>query len=159
MVDVYGGANPFVGIWRITDYCTRNCSFISGEASSAAWVLTFAVLVPARWRKSAVTFLAVYAVVISLNRVAFGAHFLSDVLMGWWVTLLVVMLFYRLLYVSPPARLSNQRMEEDLTRSGLQMRAGIAALVGRVSGRDAALPAEPPKPAITKPDDGQSGHG
>jgi len=144
-VDVFGGPNPFVGIWQISDYCKSNCSFISGEASSAAWALTLAVLVPPRWRKAALTGLAIYAVTISLNRIAFGAHFLSDVLFAWWVTLLVVMLFYRLLYVSPPARITNQRMEEDLTRSGLQMRQGLAMLVDRVRGKgsdDAPPPAD-----------------
>ncbi len=34
----------------MSDACATNCSFISGEGSSAIWLLTFAVLLPPRWR-------------------------------------------------------------------------------------------------------------
>ncbi len=39
-VEVFGGKNPFVLPGTIAEYCDRNCSFTSGEASSAAWLFT-----------------------------------------------------------------------------------------------------------------------
>ncbi|MBL6431519.1 MAG: hypothetical protein HPM95_11575 [Alphaproteobacteria bacterium] len=37
---------PYVEVWRISDYCERNCSFVSGEASSGLWLVTLAFLAP-----------------------------------------------------------------------------------------------------------------
>ncbi len=133
-VSEFGGEQPFVGIWRITDHCSSNCSFVSGEGSSAVWLLTLAVLLPPRWRPTAVRFLIGLGVALSLNRIAFGGHFLSDVLFAWWMTLIVMVLFYRLLYLSPPAALNDARLEDGLTRAGLGLRRAAAALKASVSG-------------------------
>ena len=54
------------------------------------WLLTLAVLLPPRWRPTAIRVLLGFAVVFSLNRIVFGAHFLSDVVLAWWITLLVI---------------------------------------------------------------------
>jgi membrane-associated phospholipid phosphatase len=37
----------------------------------------------------------IYAAGLSANRIAFGGHFLSDVLLSWAVTALVLALLYR----------------------------------------------------------------
>ncbi len=129
----FGGDLPFVAAWRITDYCATNCSFVSGEGSSAIWLLTLAVLVPERWRPTAVRVLLALAVVFALNRIAFGGHFLSDVLLGWFMTLLVMAVLYRLLYVSPPPLLEDARLEEDVTRNSLRLWRGVRALKERVN--------------------------
>ncbi len=133
----FGGQDPFVGVWKITHYCARNCSFISGEGSSAIWLLTMAVLLPPRWRSSGLWLLSVFAVLFSLNRVAIGAHFLSDVVMAWWVTLLVMAIIYRFLYVSPPAALTSDSMETWLTEAGTGLWQGMAELARKVTGRPA----------------------
>ncbi len=132
-VEAFGGDQPFVGVWRITDYCQTNCSFVSGEGSSAIWLLTLIVLVPERWRPTATRLLLVLAVLLSLNRVAFGGHFLSDVLLAWWITLLIMAIAYRLLYVSPPAALANDSIEAWLTEAGEGIRQGVAALKERAA--------------------------
>jgi membrane-associated phospholipid phosphatase len=127
-VDLFGGTLPFVPAWRITDYCPANCSFISGEASSAFWLLGLAALVPAVWRPTALRWLAVLAVLISFNRIAFGGHFLSDVLLGWGFTALVMVVIYRFTVEQPLPWVANARLEADLTRLGhwVRRRLGLA---------------------------------
>lgn len=119
---VFGGDMPFVGVWDITDYCARNCSFISGEASSAIWLITVAVLVPPRWRKTALVVLLCLGIVFALNRVAFGRHFLSDVLISWFLTLGLIALFERYLYASSGANERAAKAEEALTAFGMALR-------------------------------------
>ncbi len=128
MVDIYGGHVPFVGVWKITGYCAHNCSFISGEASSAMWLVTLAVLLPPRYRAGGVKVLLALGALFSLNRILFGAHFLSDVMLGWWITLLIILIVYRVLYVSPPAALANARMEAWMTEAGIGLRQGAMVL-------------------------------
>lgn len=119
---VFGGDLPFVGAWHFTDYCASNCSFISGESSSGVWLVTAAVLVPERWRPLAVRILLALGAVFAVNRIAFGAHFLSDVLIAWFVTLAIIVLFWRYLYVSPPAALREEKLEADVTAFGEALR-------------------------------------
>jgi hypothetical protein len=148
-VDLFGGDLPFVGVWKITHYCARNCSFVSGEGSSAMWLLTLAVLLPARWRMTGIRWLAVLAAALSLNRVAFGAHFLSDIVLAWWITLLVIAIEYRILYVSPPAALTDERMEVWLTDAGKGLRQGAVLL------RQSAAAALAKRRAGVAPDEGK----
>ncbi|MBT9292415.1 phosphatase PAP2 family protein [Prosthecodimorpha staleyi] len=89
-VDLYGGTAQFTPPWIPADQCAANCSFVSGEASTAVLFMAFAILAPARWRLPIVVTAAVWTVAISLNRIAFGAHFLSDVVIAWGLTLLVM---------------------------------------------------------------------
>ncbi len=150
MVENYGGDAPFVGVWKITHYCSHNCSFISGEGSSAMWMVTLALLLPQRWRPTGVRVLLALGAVFSLNRVLFGAHFLSDVMLGWWITLLVIAIGYRLFYVNPPAALTNERMEAGMTEAGEGLRRGFASLKQMVLARSArggaAGPADDDRP-------------
>ncbi len=131
----YGGHVPFVGVWHMTDYCTSNCSFVSGEGSSAIWLMTLAVLLPERWRRSGLWVLGFLALALSLNRIAFGAHFLSDVVLAWGITLLVIAIAYRLLYLSPPQVLTNDSMEAWLTEAGTGLRRGAALLGQRIAAQ------------------------
>jgi lipid A 4'-phosphatase len=121
-VDLFGGHSPFVGIWELSDSCLSNCSFVSGEAAAAMWLVAVAIIVPGRWRKPAVIVALVLAVLLSFNRIAFGRHFLSDVLLAWGVTLLVIAVTHRLVVERPPAWLANDRLEAGLTNLGLSLR-------------------------------------
>jgi lipid A 4'-phosphatase len=127
-IDAFGGEAPFVGIWQISDHCARNCSFVSGEASTGIWMMSLALVVPPRWRLPVFIVTGVYALALSLNRIAFGGHFLSDVVLSWGLTLMLVAAVYRLLYVNPPAALTDERLEAGLARAGLALR---RALPGR----------------------------
>jgi lipid A 4'-phosphatase len=123
-VDIFGGDDPFVGVWRISDHCIGNCSFVSGEAATAVWLIAVAIVAPPRWRRPMVAALVVVAVALSLNRIAFGRHFLSDVLIAWGLTLLVLAGLHRIIVERPPAWLANDRLETGLTWIGSKFRRG-----------------------------------
>lgn len=140
----FGGDAPFVEAWRITDLCDGNCSFVSGEASSAIWLLAVAIIATIVWRNRAIVAALALTVIFSLNRIAFGGHFLSDVLLSWTLTLLVIALAYRLIFVAPPPGLANTRIEAAFTRAGLK----IQRLFGGGSHAQAELgPGTPPSSA------------
>jgi len=124
MVEAFGGTLPYIEVWRITGYCVKNCSFVAGEASSAAWLTALALVVPAGWRLPVALLTGIYALLLSLNRIAFGGHFLSDVLLSWALTALILAVLWQLVVVSPPPWLANPRLE-----------AGLAALGRRLRGR------------------------
>lgn len=109
MVDVFGGEAPYQPVWRISDWCQSNCSFVSGEASSAAWMVAALVLVPAPLRPLLAPLVIVYAVLLSLNRLAFGGHFLSDIVLSWAITGLILAVLFRLM-VSAPGVASRARV-------------------------------------------------
>lgn len=101
-VDLYGGTAPYVPVWQISDYCQTNCSFVSGEASTAIWFVSLALVVPLAWRNATFAILLVFAVALSLNRIAFGAHFLSDIAIAWGLMAIVIAISYRLLLRGSP---------------------------------------------------------
>src|SRR4051812_33806148 len=84
----FGGDLPFTRLWEIGTACTNNCSFPSGEGSSAVWLMALAFIVPARWRTLAFALTGAFALALSLDRMAFGGHFLSDILIAWGLTFL-----------------------------------------------------------------------
>lgn len=95
-VQSFGGPDVFSAAWIPSTACESNCSFISGEGAGAAWMVGAAlVLAPRPWRPAAVGLALAYAVSLSANRIAFGGHFLSDILLSWAVTALVLALLYR----------------------------------------------------------------
>lgn len=115
-VDVFGGEAPYVPVWEISDWCERNCSFVSGEASSAAWMVAAAVvLAPARWRMGVIWSAVVYAVALSLNRLAFGGHFLSDIVLSWAVTALILSLLAQVM-LAPTAAAARRRARRRRSR-------------------------------------------
>lgn len=122
--DVYffGGDGPFVAVWHMTKFCLSNCSFVSGEASVAIWLFATAILLPAAWRPRARIILAGFGILLSLNRIAFGRHFLSDVLMAWALTAFVIAVLHRVMIEKPPAWLADERLEAGLTWLGLRLR-------------------------------------
>ena len=78
----FGGTAEFRPWWRPGPGWFGKASFASGEAASAAWTVAPAALVPPPWRGVALGVAAAYTLAASALRVAFGAHFLSDVLAG-----------------------------------------------------------------------------
>lgn len=68
----------------------HSCSFPSGESSAAAASLSLLILVPARLRRAAALLPVPCLMFVAFNRVILGAHFLSDVLLGWLLTMLTM---------------------------------------------------------------------
>jgi len=79
----FGGSADFTPVWQYAAQCSRNCSFPSGEAATAAATLSVIILIPGKWRPIAVAVIVPVLLFVSFNRVMFGAHFLSDVVIAW----------------------------------------------------------------------------
>lgn len=109
----FGGNADFTPVWQFAAACTRNCSFPSGEASGAAAVLSLLVLVPAKFRRIAALVLTPCLLGIAFNRVLFGAHFLSDVMLAWLFTLFAMVLIWK--WMEPRASI----IDRHLTRYSL----------------------------------------
>ncbi|CAN5333203.1 phosphatase PAP2 family protein [soil metagenome] len=125
-VDVFGGQFPFVDAWSFSTSCATNCSFVSGEASSALWLLTIAMVAPPAWRRPLAWTIVVIALLLSLNRIAFGGHFLSDVLLSWGITMVVIFALHRVIYTSAALAPFDASFEDVLTRAGNALRARIS---------------------------------
>jgi membrane-associated PAP2 superfamily phosphatase len=117
----FGGEAEFSPVWWISDQCDGNCSFVSGEAASAFWLVALVFIVPREWRPATAKVTISAAAAISLTRIAAGAHFMSDVLIAWLLTLLVMMALNRLILKGlPPA--FDAAVEDRLARAGQALR-------------------------------------
>jgi lipid A 4'-phosphatase len=116
-IEQFGGQKHFTPWWQPGGECDRNCSFVSGDASSLTWLLAPASVTPPAIRPVALAGAAVIAVGLSGMRVVFGRHFLTDVVFGGVVSLLVIVLCQRLIL-----RLEDARIEAALERAGLRLR-------------------------------------
>jgi membrane-associated phospholipid phosphatase len=91
----------FGGPWAFQPYdsfagqCGHNCSFVSGEAATAAWTLAPALLAPPPARAAAVAAAVAFTLATALLRMAFGGHYLSDVLFGALFTFVIVLGFFQ----------------------------------------------------------------
>ena len=94
----FGGEMQFRPWYRFDGDCETNCSFVSGEAASAFWMVAPAMLVPPPWRAAAVVGALAFGVGASGLRLAFGGHFPSDVLLGGLISLLVIFAARRLIW-------------------------------------------------------------
>ena len=91
----FGGDEDFRPWFRFDGACRRNCSFASGEAASGAWMLAPALLAPPPFQTVAIIGAGIFAIATSALRLAFGGHFLSDVLFGGLISAFVVVAMWR----------------------------------------------------------------
>lgn len=90
MTEDFGGWLPFVKAGTVSAYCdTGNCSFVSGEAASAGWLMCLSLLAAVHGYRTLSVVLAAVAIAMAGLRVAFGAHYLSDVVLGFVLTVVV----------------------------------------------------------------------
>lgn len=132
-VDLFGGDAPYVRVWQMTTHCDTNCSFVSGEASSSLWLVTLAFLAPPGWRRAILAIVLPLAVMLSANRVAFGGHFLSDTLISWCLTLLVILCVHHLLWGTKGAEARAARWREGYDRAAGAVRARAVRLRQRLA--------------------------
>lgn len=85
--NLFGGGLDFVQAGSFAGKCLGNCSFVSGEASSGGWLLCLVLLLPPRLRLPLGIPLAIVSVVMPIMRVLTGAHYLSDAVLGWLLSL------------------------------------------------------------------------
>ena len=89
----FGGPLPFTPPWSWWGGCPANCSFVSGEASTAMMLMALVFVAPACYRMAILIAVLIWTFIISLNRVAFGAHYLSDVVIACGLTLACIAIF------------------------------------------------------------------
>jgi lipid A 4'-phosphatase len=92
------GQDPFRPWYETDGACKRNCSFVSGEAATGFWMVAPASVLPPPWRVPATVAAFAFGAGASLLRLAFGGHYLSDVLLGGLITLIVIEIVRRLLW-------------------------------------------------------------
>ena len=100
-VSLFGGDMSFVPVGDFSGACTSNCSFVSGEAAAAGWLLCLIPLVHGRCRNLIVALMIDVSIAAPLLRVAMGAHFISDALLGWLIGAASMPLLIMLLAVLP----------------------------------------------------------
>jgi lipid A 4'-phosphatase len=127
----FGGHEHYVPWWNDHGDCPRNCSFVSGESSVAAWLFAPAVLLPPPWRAPAMAAAAVVTVAVGVSRMAYGGHFLSDVAFGALLTLLIVWLVHGLVYRWPRTRLDEKAIDKQLENFAYCMRRAAFGAIGR----------------------------
>jgi membrane-associated phospholipid phosphatase len=129
----FGGGADFSPVWWISGECERNCSFVSGEAASAFWLVSLAFIVPKAWRPVTAIVTLAAAAAVSATRIAVGGHFISDVLIAWLLTVLVIVLLQRLILKGLPENF-DPAVEIGIGRAGRVVRrwlsAGTALLLG-----------------------------
>jgi membrane-associated PAP2 superfamily phosphatase len=95
-VQDFGGSAEFRPWYRFDGACRMNCAFASGEAAQGFWMVAPASLAPPPFRPLAIGAALLFGAGASVLRLAFGGHFLSDVLIGGLISLIVIVVGYRL---------------------------------------------------------------
>lgn len=134
-VDVFGGDLPYQPVWLPSSYCDTNCSFVSGEASSGIWLIAVVLVAPIAWRFALLCFVLPLALILSINRIAFGGHFLSDTMISWGLTLFLALAVHKLLFVKTPQAFSDARLDEWFTRKGRILQIALYRLKGLLAQR------------------------
>jgi len=120
-VEQFAGPQHFEPWWRPGGDCPRNCSFVSGDASQAFWLLAPASLAPAPVRPIALATAAVFASGLSGMRVVFGRHFLTDVVFAAVLTIIIIALCYRVF-----VRMRDVDLEKGIERLAYLLRSPSA---------------------------------
>lgn len=89
-----GGDHPLSAAWEMSQACASNCSFTSGEAAGAMAMMSLVYLIPAgrrALRLVAQISLGMLAISLSFNRILFGGHYLSDVVLSMLIVSAVML--------------------------------------------------------------------
>lgn len=100
----FGGGAAFTPAFVVSDACSRNCSFVSGDAAAGFAFLGPALLLPARRRKLGLAAATLAGAGLGVLRMMAGAHFLSDVIFAGLFDLLAAQLLYRPFLSAMPGR-------------------------------------------------------
>jgi len=141
MVTQFGGEYTFMPWWDPRGTCDSNCSFVSGETSSAVWMTAPAILAPPPWRYVALGVAGLYATAIAAIRMLAGGHFLSDVIFAAIFSGLVIWTVHGLLFRWATTRVEEAALDAALAKLGrgiIQFWAGFA--LSRSTRRDEPTP-------------------
>jgi lipid A 4'-phosphatase len=143
MVTQFGGDYTFMPWWDPRGTCDSNCSFVSGETSSAVWMAAPAMLVPPPWRYVALGVAGLYGTAVALMRMLAGGHFLSDVIFAAIFTGLVIWTVHGFLFRWPVTRVEERALDGMLAKLG---RSTVRFFVGPMPS-GGARPDKPAPPA------------
>ena len=141
----FGGPDPFMPWYDDDGACVRNCSFVSGEAATGFWMVAPASVLPSPWRGPAIVAAFIFGIGASLLRLAFGGHYLSDVLLAGLVTLIVIEIARRIVW---PTALD--RMREAVPRKDDGRTAADVVYAARVRAEARAAGDAPEAPSVRK---------
>lgn len=110
-VAMFGGNLPFQSLSDLPGPCEGNCSFVSGEVSSATWLLMLLPLFFIKYRNYAYLLGIMFFICTIYVRIGFGRHFLSDALFAFFIPHWVMALLYTLFYNQPPSE--KQRIKDE----------------------------------------------
>jgi len=97
-IEAFGGTRQFTPAPLPADQCAHNCSFPAGHPAMGFYLVSFALLVPERWRRRAAIGAALAAgALIGLARMAQGGHFLSDVVFSGLIVTPISLLLHRVI--------------------------------------------------------------
>lgn len=85
----FGGTKTFSPAFIISDQCSTNCSFFSGDVSFAFSMLAIALVAPEKLQPRLVKGVLLFGIIVSAQRMLRGAHFLSDVIFAAIFTILI----------------------------------------------------------------------
>jgi membrane-associated phospholipid phosphatase len=94
----FNGPSPFTPWYDDNGGCKKNCSFVSGEAATGFWMVAPASVLPPPWRGPGMVAAFAFGFGASLLRLAFGGHYLSDVLLGGLIALIVIEIVRRVIW-------------------------------------------------------------
>jgi lipid A 4'-phosphatase len=128
-----GGTMRFVPWWDTRGTCKHNCSFVSGEASSAFAMLAPAAVVPPPLQYPAIGAALLYGTMVSVGRVAVGGHFPSDVILAGVLTALLVWILHGSIFRWPATRLSEAEAERLFEITAYTLSRTLAVLLDQAA--------------------------
>jgi membrane-associated phospholipid phosphatase len=131
----FGGQDLFVHAWGLGGDVFDDRSFVSGEAAVVVCLIPLAFFVPIVWRRCVFVLLSLFAALTALNRIAFGAHFLSDVLIaaGLMATLSIALAY--VFYGRTGAKACDIKLEAAMTDLGHRLHAARRQAVAAIGRR------------------------
>ena len=98
---LFGGDLDFMAVGDFSGACLSNCSFVSGEAAAAGWLLCLIPLLRGPFRYLLAALLIDISIAAPFLRVVMGSHFLSDAILGWLIGAMSLPALVALLAVFP----------------------------------------------------------
>jgi lipid A 4'-phosphatase len=95
---VFGGSKQFTPALLPTNQCKRNCSFVSGEASSVFAPFFAAAAIAPQWAATLLVAGTTAGLAAGALRILHGAHFLSDIVFAGLFMALMVLALQPLLF-------------------------------------------------------------
>lgn len=98
----FGGPKVFTPAFAISQQCRTNCSFSSGDAAGGFFAIT--LVMAFRGRRVYYVAAGMFGVVISISRLASGAHFFSDTVVSFFVMWVVSDVLHHYMLAVPAVR-------------------------------------------------------